>query len=119
MKPSSNLLNPSILKCFFKYDIDPNSKINNDSNDYFVYLFNKSAKKLGNIGGLEVFNVNGLDYIKASDFSGILVESMLKTTYELCSNIIDKVIESDILTSEKEELETLKNEIKQDFQNLE
>ncbi|HDO1325404.1 TPA: hypothetical protein P2R04_002385 [Aeromonas veronii] len=91
-KPTDSLLGNSILKCFFEYEITDSEKIEKDNENYFVKLFNSNSKYVCDIGNIMVYDVNGIEYVTSSDFSGILVESILDVTIELCSTIIDKVV---------------------------
>ncbi|MCS4309585.1 hypothetical protein M2404_003962 [Rheinheimera pacifica] len=95
-KPSSLLLNKSVMKCFFDYKLDSGAKIISESNDYYINLFNESSQKIGMLGGVDIFTVNGIDYIVSEDSVGLPIESMLKVTYDLCSNIIEKKIKVNV-----------------------
>lgn len=94
-KPTDSLLNDSILKCFFDYEINSSHKIEKDGDDYFADLFNYNSKYICNIGSMKVYGVNRIDYIASNDFSGVLVESILDVAIELCLKIIDKLVESE------------------------
>lgn len=94
-KPTGPLLNDSILKCFFKYDINSSHKIEKDRDNYFVGLFNSNSKHVCSIGPMKIYDVNRIEYIASNDFSGILVESILDVAIDLCLKIIDKVVESE------------------------
>ena len=44
------------------------------------------------LGGFDIFTVNGIDYIVSEDLVGLPIESILEITYDLCLNIIGKII---------------------------
>lgn len=109
-KPTDTLLGKSILKCFFDHEITSDVKIEKNNGDYFVDLFNSNSKHVCNIGNLIVYDVNGIEYVTSSSFSGILVESILDVALELCLTIIDKVVEYDPgYTSRNDKLNILKS----------
>ncbi|EFH2748663.1 TPA: hypothetical protein ACGQGH_004526 [Escherichia coli] len=82
---SSILLQNSIIKGIFKSE---HEKPVNNHQRYFNEIIERNQEEIANIGAIKVFKVNKLEYVHSNSFSGILLESILSTAYDLIKNII-------------------------------
>jgi len=84
-KESSIHLQNSIIKGIFKLE---NEKQNNNHQLYFNDVIRTNQEEIVKIGGIKIIKVRKIEYVQSDTFSGILVESVLLTTYNLIKNII-------------------------------
>lgn len=98
IKRNKELINPSVLRCFFDYKLSENMKLESDPKDYYVDILNKNSKRIGSFGGLTIVSVLGIEYlIKGTSepiMVGISIESIIELSQKLSRNIIKIAIKS-------------------------
>lgn len=82
---SSILLQDSIIKGIFRSE---DKKPENNHQSYFNEVIERNQEYIANIGGIKAIKVKKIEYVQSNSFSGILLESILSTTYDLIRNII-------------------------------
>ncbi|ELD1799441.1 hypothetical protein [Vibrio fluvialis] len=85
-----HLLNNSLIKIIANRDIESIESAHIE-NDYYDSYLSDAVKRDYGVGFLKVFDVNGLEYVKTSSFTGLSVESILELSYQLCSEIISAI----------------------------
>jgi len=87
-RPNDRLLNPSIYKYLFEHELDSDGKVTSAPNDYFVDIINATARPVCTVGGLKIYNINGIEYLKGREIVGLSMESIVDMTQELTQNIV-------------------------------
>ncbi|TDQ36704.1 hypothetical protein DFQ45_11185 [Thiopseudomonas denitrificans] len=102
-KPEDLLLNNSIFKSLFDHDLENNDTSSNTKN-YYTELINSSVKHICNIGGIKIYNINGLDYFISDSTVGLSIESILQVSHELTCSIVKFVSNSLDYTSKNNQI---------------
>ncbi|WP_312593945.1 hypothetical protein [Comamonas terrigena] len=109
-KPNDRLFNASVTKRLFEHDCK--NEIINDDNDYYIKIINNTKVFLCSLGAYNIYNINGVEYIKSSTQVGILMESIVEIAHELFKNIVTVVKESAPgATSDNQVLDQFLNEL--------
>lgn len=87
-KPDDLLLNTSVLKLLFSIELNEDGKTQHDTENYFIEIINRTSRQLGQLGGLKVFNINGIDYLQGEAMVGMSIESMVELSHDLLRNIM-------------------------------
>ncbi|MBN7764361.1 hypothetical protein [Pectobacterium brasiliense] len=78
-----SLLQESIIKELFNTD----PKTTTDSRNQFREIINEKSQKLHEMGNIKIIKINDIEYVQCRSFSGITIESILKTVYSLINDI--------------------------------
>lgn len=113
-RPHDKLLNQSVYKCLFDFPLDNNGKISSVQDNYYVNQLNKSCRWMCQIGSLQVYNINGIDYLKGNNSVGVSIESIVDTAHALVLDVVAIFLASDPgHITRKEKLNRLINKIKE------
>lgn len=111
-RPCDRLLNSSVFKCLLDHELDQDGKVTEATNNYYAEIINSTTRNLCKMGGYDVYNINGIDYLKGSSSVGICVESIVEIAHDLVSNIV-KIVMGSSKTDEswRQELSSVVNKI--------
>lgn len=92
-RPFDCLLNSSVYKHLFDYDLISSGK-NAANSGYYADIVNSTARLVGYAGGLSVYNINSINYLIGRKYIGISIESIVEISQELAKFIVKVFIDS-------------------------
>lgn len=93
-KPNDKLLNPSVYKCLFEYEINNGENTHPVPDNYFIKIINSTAYHIGTMGNMKIYNINGIDYLKGPKMVGVSVESIIEIAQNLVQSIIGVLLKN-------------------------